>query len=82
MEGRKFGNVPIELELRLSVEDSPNSAGCVIDAVRAMKLALDRKVSGRLLSMSAYIMKHPPQQFPDPIAREMVEEFIQGKRER
>lgn len=82
MEGRKFGNVPIELELRLSVEDSPNSAGCVIDAIRLAKLALDRKISGPLISTSAYLMKHPPQQFTDEKSREMVEEFIRGGRER
>jgi len=82
IEGRKFGNVPIELELRLSVEDSPNSAGCVIDLIRLLKLALDRKVSGALISSSAYFMKHPPQQFTDEKAREMVEEFIKGQRER
>lgn len=82
MEGRKFGNVPIELELRLSVEDSPNSAGCVIDAIRLIKLGLDRGTGGTLLSPSAYFMKHPMQQFTDEKAREMVEEFILGKRER
>jgi len=82
MEGRKFGNVPVELELRLSVEDSPNSAGCVIDAIRLAKIALDRKIGGALLSPSAYFMKHPMQQFTDEKAREMIEEFIKGKRER
>ncbi len=82
IEGRKFGNVPAELELRLSVEDSPNSAGCVIDAIRLVKLALDRKIGGPLISASAYLMKHPPQQFTDEKAREMVEEFIRGQRER
>lgn len=81
IEGRKFGNVPIEMELRLSVEDSPNSAGCVIDAIRMAKLALDRKIGGALLSPSSYFMKHPPQQFTDEKSREMVEEFILGKRE-
>ncbi len=82
IEGRKFGNVPVELELRLSVEDSPNSAGCVVDAIRLAKIALDRKVGGPLISASAYLMKHPPQQFPDEKAREMVEEFVKGERER
>jgi myo-inositol-1-phosphate synthase len=82
MEGRKFGGAPVHLELRLSVEDSPNSAGCVIDMVRGTKLALDRKVSGALISMPAYLMKHPPQQFPDHVARQMCEEFIRGERER
>ena len=82
IEGKKFGNVPINIEARLEVEDSPNSAGVTIDAIRCCKLALDRKVSGPLLSISAYTMKSPPQQFPDNIAREMVEEFIKGERER
>jgi len=82
MEGRKFGDVPIELEARLSVEDSPNSAGVVIDAIRCAKLALDRGVGGQLTSIAAYTMKHPPQQFPDTVARQMVEEFISGQRER
>jgi myo-inositol-1-phosphate synthase len=82
IEGRKFGNVPVELELRLSVEDSPNSAGCVIDAIRLAKIALDRKIGGPLISASAYLMKSPPQQFTDEKAREMVEEFIKGQRER
>ncbi|HOC53426.1 MAG TPA: inositol-3-phosphate synthase [Candidatus Pacearchaeota archaeon] len=82
MEGRKFGNVPVELELRLSVEDSPNSAGCVIDAIRLLKIALDRGIGGTLISPSAYFMKHPIKQFTDERAREMIEEFIAGKRER
>ena len=82
IEGRKFGNVPVELELRLSVEDSPNSAGCGIDVIRLTKLALDRGVAGPLISSPAYLMKHPPQQFADEKAREMVEEFIKGQRER
>ena len=82
MEGRNFGNVPIELDLRLSVEDSPNSAGVVIDAVRMAKLALDRNIGGVLISPSAYFMKHPPQQFPDSVCKNMVDEFIRGERER
>lgn len=82
MEGRIFGDVPMNLELRLSVEDSPNSAGCLIDAIRCCKLALKRGIGGALTSISAYTMKHPPQQFPDGKAREMVEEFIHEKRER
>ncbi|MDA8169223.1 MAG: inositol-3-phosphate synthase [Nitrospiraceae bacterium] len=81
MEGRIFGNIPIDLELRLSVEDSPNSAGVVIDAIRCARLALDRKIKGALTSASAYFMKHPPEQHPDSAAREMVEDFIKGKRE-
>ena len=82
MEGRIFGDVPMNLELRLSVEDSPNSAGSAIDAIRCCKLALDRGIGGPLISISAYTMKHPPIQYPDDVAREMVKEFIQGKRER
>jgi myo-inositol-1-phosphate synthase len=82
IEGRGFGNVPLSLELRLSVEDSPNSAGVVIDAVRCCKIARDRRVGGVLISPSAYFMKHPMVQFSDEDARNMVEEFITGKRER
>ncbi|MEW6068643.1 MAG: inositol-3-phosphate synthase [Nitrospirota bacterium] len=82
IEGREFGNVPVNLELRLSVEDSPNSAGVVIDAIRCCKVARDREIGGVLISPSAYFMKHPIEQFPDEKARSMVEEFIQGKRER
>ena len=82
MEGRGFGNIPINLEMRLSVEDSPNSGGVVIDAIRCCKIARDRRVGGVLISPSAYFMKHPMVQFHDEDARDMVEEFIQGKRER
>jgi myo-inositol-1-phosphate synthase len=82
MEGKIFGDVPMELELRLSVEDSPNSAGCAIDAIRCAKLALERGVGGVLTSISAYTMKHPPQQMPDSVAKQRVEEFIAGERER
>lgn len=82
MEGRTFGDVPMNIELRLSVEDSPNSAGCVIDAIRCCKLALERGIGGQLTSISAYTMKHPPVQFVDEKAYEMVNEFIEGKRER
>jgi myo-inositol-1-phosphate synthase len=82
IEGVGFGNVPMNLELRLSVEDSPNSAGVVIDAIRCCKLAKDRGVGGLLLSPSAYFMKHPHTQFSDEEAREMVEDFIAFKRER
>ncbi len=80
MEGKIFGSVPMNLELRLSVEDSPNSAGVVIDAIRCCKLALDRKIGGVLYSPSAYFMKHPPKQFTDDEAFKMVEDFIAGKR--
>lgn len=82
MEGHIFGDVPIDLELRLSVEDSPNSAGSAIDAIRCCKLALERGIGGPLTSISSYTMKHPPEQFPDETAREMVNEFIKEKRER
>ena len=80
MEGKLFGDVPMNLELRLSVEDSPNSAGVVIDAIRCCKLALNRGKGGILYSPSAYFMKHPPQQFTDDKAYRMTEEFIAGKR--
>ncbi|MDD3735211.1 MAG: inositol-3-phosphate synthase [Candidatus Pacebacteria bacterium] len=82
MEGRKFGEAPVIIDLKLQVEDSPNSAGCTIDAIRILKLALDRKIGGPIYSASAYFMKHPPKQFTDDEAKQMVEEFIQGKRER
>ena len=82
MEGKTFGDVPMNIELRLSVEDSPNSAGCVIDAIRCCKLALQRGIGGQLTSISAYTMKHPPEQFIDEEAHNMVNEFIEGKRER
>ncbi|MCF8039751.1 MAG: inositol-3-phosphate synthase [Desulfohalobiaceae bacterium] len=76
MEGRLFGDVPMDLELRLSVEDSPNSAGIVIDAVRCMKLALDRGVGGVLEGPSAYFCKHPLRQYSDDRAWELTEAFI------
>jgi myo-inositol-1-phosphate synthase len=82
MEGRGFGNIPINIELRLSVEDSPNSAGVVIDAIRCLKIALDRAIGGVLSSPSSYFMKHPIKQFSDEDARDMVEQFIAGERER
>jgi len=82
MEGRGFGEIPLHLEMRLSVEDSPNSGGMVIDAIRCCQIARDRGIGGPLISISAYAMKHPLIQFPDDQARQMVEEFIAGKRER
>ncbi|MHB8110385.1 MAG: inositol-3-phosphate synthase [Syntrophorhabdaceae bacterium] len=82
LEGRIFGDIPINCELRLSVEDSPNSGGCIIDAIRCCKVARDRKTGGVLESISAYTMKHPIRQYPDEIARTMVEEFIRGERSR
>lgn len=81
MEGKIFGDVDMNLELRLSVEDSPNSAGVVVDAIRCCKLALDRGVGGVLYSPSAYFMKHPPRQYTDNVAYQMVEDFINGDRE-
>jgi myo-inositol-1-phosphate synthase len=80
MEGKLFGDVPMNLELRLSVEDSPNSAGVAIDSVRCCKLALKRGIGGALISPSAYFCKHPPTQFSDDVAYRMMEEFIEGKR--
>ncbi|HBT04560.1 MAG TPA: inositol-3-phosphate synthase, partial [Thermodesulfobacterium commune] len=82
LEGEHFGGVPLSVEVKLEVEDSPNSAGSALDAIRCAKLAKDRGIGGPLLSISAYTMKHPPKQFPDHIARQMVLEFIEGKRER
>ena len=79
MEGRMFGNIPMNMELRLSVEDSPNSAGVAIDAIRCCKLALDRKISGPLIAISAFTMKHPPVQYTDTVAKEMVRIFIRGR---
>jgi myo-inositol-1-phosphate synthase len=76
MEGTTFGDVPLNLELKLEVWDSPNSAGVVIDAVRCAKLALDRGLAGPLIGPSAYFMKTPPVQFKDEVARQMTEEFI------
>jgi myo-inositol-1-phosphate synthase len=80
IEGRGFGNMPLHLEMRLSVEDSPNSSGVVIDAIRCCRIARDRKIGGPLISPSAYFMKHPPKQFSDDVAREMVEEFVRAER--
>lgn len=80
MEGKLFGGIPMNLELRLSVEDSPNSAGVVIDAIRCAKIALERKIGGVLHSASSYFMKHPPNQFNDDQAYRMIEEFILGGR--
>src|SRR5256885_1653227 len=72
------GDVPLNVDLKLEVWDSPNSAGIIIDAVRACKIALDRKIAGPLLSASGYFMKSPPVQYPDPEARDAVERFIHG----
>jgi len=78
IEGREFGNVPINVDLKLEVWDSPNSAGVVIDAIRCMRLALDAGVGGALLGPSAYFMKSPPVQYSDDVARQMVEEYIRS----
>ena len=82
LEGRAFGDVPLNLEYKLEVWDSPNSAGIIIDAVRAAKLAKDRGIGGPVLSAASYFMKSPPEQYSDDIAREAVEQFIRGERER
>ena len=82
MEGTTFGDVPLNVEVKLEVWDSPNSAGVVIDAVRCAKLALDRGIGGALYSPSSYFMKTPPQQYTDDVARQRTEDFISGKAER
>ncbi len=79
MEGRNFGDAPLNLELKLEVWDSPNSAGVIIDAVRCAKLALDRGIGGPLIGPSAYFMKSPPVQFHDDEAHDMVESFAAGE---
>jgi len=78
LEGRAFGDVPLNLEYKLEVWDSPNSAGVIIDAVRAAKIARDRGVGGPVVAASAYLMKSPPKQMPDDIARTELENFIEG----
>ena len=82
INSHSFGNLPITFDAKLVVNDSPNSAGVVIDAVRAVKIALDRGISGPLLGISSYSFKHPPQQVPDDKAHQWVEDFIEGKVER
>ncbi len=82
LEGRAFGDVPLNLEYKLEVWDSPNSAGVIIDAVRSAKIGLDRGIGGPLLSPSSYFMKSPPEQHDDDTARELVERFIRGEVER
>jgi myo-inositol-1-phosphate synthase len=79
LEGRAFGDVPLNLEYKLEVWDSPNSAGVIIDAVRAAKIAKDRGNGGPILSASSYFMKSPPVQYPDDVARDNVERFIRGE---
>jgi myo-inositol-1-phosphate synthase len=78
LEGRAFGDVPLNLEYKLEVWDSPNSAGVIIDAVRAAKIAQDRGIGGPVVAASAYLMKSPPKQLPDDIARTQLETFIEG----
>ena len=78
LEGRAFGDVPLNLEYKLEVWDSPNSAGIIIDAVRAAKIALDRGIGGPILSASTYLMKSPPVQMADDLGRAQVEAFIRG----
>jgi myo-inositol-1-phosphate synthase len=80
MEGSAFGDVPLNVELKLEVWDSPNSAGIVIDAVRMAKLALNNNVSGALVGPSSYLMKSPPKQIVDDEAYELTEEFIRKNR--
>ena len=82
LEGRAFGDVPLNLEYKLEVWDSPNSAGVIIDAVRAAKIALDRGIGGPVLSAASYFMKSPPVQYPDDVARDAVEKFIRGETDR
>ncbi|MCK4847583.1 MAG: inositol-3-phosphate synthase [Candidatus Heimdallarchaeota archaeon] len=82
LDGRKFGDQPLSVEVKLSVIDSPNSAGVMIDVIRALKIARDRKIAGALITMSSYAFKHPPVQVPDFQAREHVEAFIRGEIER
>jgi myo-inositol-1-phosphate synthase len=82
LEGRAFGDVPLNLEYKLEVWDSPNSAGVIIDAVRAAKIALDRGIGGPVLSAASYFMKSPPVQYADDVARDAVEKFIRGETER
>ena len=79
LEGRGFGDQPINVELKLEVWDSPNSAGVVIDAIRACRIALDRGIKGALLAPSAYLMKSPPEQWPDDEAHERLARFIGGE---
>ena len=79
MEGKLLGDVPMNLEMRLSVEDSPNSAGVAVDLIRCAKLALDRGQGGILTAPAAYFCKHPPKQFTDDEAYRMTEAFIQEK---
>jgi myo-inositol-1-phosphate synthase len=82
LEGRNFGDVPLSLEYKLEVWDSPNSAGIIIDAIRAVKIAKDRGIGGPILSASSYFMKSPPEQYADDVCRDLVEKFIRGEVDR
>jgi myo-inositol-1-phosphate synthase len=82
LEGRSFGDVPLNLEYKLEVWDSPNSAGVIIDALRAAKIALDRGIGGPVISASSYFMKSPPEQFGDDVCRDLVQQFIAGEVDR
>ena len=82
LEGRNFGDVPLTIEMKLEVWDSPNSAGVIIDAIRCAKIAKDRGIGGPILSASSYLMKSPPVQRPDDEGRASVEAFIRGDVER
>jgi myo-inositol-1-phosphate synthase len=82
INGRYFGDSPVNIDVKLDIWDAPNSGGVVIDAIRAVKLGIDRKVKGPLTSISAYAFKHPPEQAPYSVAKQWVEDFIAGKRER
>jgi len=82
VRSRAFGDLPLDLDLKLSVQDSPNSGGVIIDVVRAIKIAMDRGIGGELSSISSYSFKHPRYQINDFLARTHVDEFIEGKRER
>ena len=82
IEGRMWADIPYNMEVRLQVDDKANSAGVAIDAIRAAKIAMDRGIGGALTSASAYLMKHPPEQMPDPVARNALDDFINGEVER
>jgi myo-inositol-1-phosphate synthase len=82
LEGKSFGDVPLNLEYKLEVWDSPNSAGVIIDAIRAAKIAKDRGIGGPVISASSYFMKSPPEQFGDDVCRDLVEKFIRGEIDR
>jgi myo-inositol-1-phosphate synthase len=82
LEGKSFGDTPLNLEYKLEVWDSPNSAGVIIDAIRAAKIAKDRGIGGPVLSAASYFMKSPPEQYGDDVARDLVEKFIRGEVER